>query len=146
MNSVGRPRLTHLLPCPSPDILVVFPIRIPIPRAVSILVHKALVKARLVNELADDDDSSPAKARRHLELGLNTAPVLAVLVLLASSSISGATVRRGIAGSDGGVHPYDISQSEKRAANIRMRSEAASDDACSAAVHFSRESAGWSRV
>lgn len=42
---------------------------------------------------------------------MNSAPVLAALVLLASGSISGHTIRMGIVGEEVGVKPYDISES-----------------------------------
>jgi hypothetical protein len=45
--------------------------------------------------------------RMHFKLGLETAPVIGVLVLLASTCIPGSVVRDGIVGSEG-VRPYDI--------------------------------------
>jgi hypothetical protein len=43
----------------------------------------------------------------YFKLGLETAPVIGVLVLLASTCIPGSVVRDGIVGSEG-VRPYDI--------------------------------------
>ena len=45
--------------------------------------------------------------RHHFAIDLSTAPVIGVLLLLASTSIPGGVVRTGIVGS-GGVKPYDI--------------------------------------
>lgn len=42
-----------------------------------------------------------------MTLGLESAPVIGVLLLLASTCIPGSVVRAGIVGS-GGVRPYDI--------------------------------------
>lgn len=60
----------------------------------------------LSNTLAEKEDSSEEE-RLHMPLDLRTAPVIGVLLLLASTCIPGGVVRRGIAGS-GGVRPYDI--------------------------------------
>lgn len=47
------------------------------------------------------------KRKTYFTLGLATAPVIGVLILLASTCIPPSVVRRGIVG-DGGVRPYDI--------------------------------------
>lgn len=54
---------------------------------------------------ASDSASASAPARAAFELGLATAPVTGVLLLLASTCIPGSVVRGGIVG---GVRPYDI--------------------------------------
>lgn len=90
---------------------VVFPVRIPLPRFLtnsSIFILRTL---RLLNPPSQDElDSTAPKERTFFELGLNSAPVLAVLVLLASRSIDGTTLRMGIVGEETGVKPYDISE------------------------------------
>lgn len=43
----------------------------------------------------------------YFKLGLETAPVLGCLLLLASTCIPGSVIRDGIVGSEG-VRPYDI--------------------------------------
>jgi hypothetical protein len=49
----------------------------------------------------------PEEERVHFTLGLTTAPVIGVLLLLASTSIGGQVLRNGIVGIQG-VKPYDI--------------------------------------
>lgn len=49
----------------------------------------------------------PEDERAHFNLGLTTAPVIGVLLLLASTSIGGQVLRNGIVGIQG-VKPYDI--------------------------------------
>ena len=104
------------------DVLVVFPLHIPLPRPLTNLTTALLRKLRILDSpstlSADGDELSEggggeAKERVWFTLGLNSAPVLAVLVLLASQSIKGETVRMGIVGVEGGVRPYDISQSPR---------------------------------
>jgi hypothetical protein len=43
----------------------------------------------------------------YFKLGLETAPVIGCLILLASTCIPGSVIRDGIVGSEG-VRPYDI--------------------------------------
>jgi len=74
------------------DILVIVPLYIPIPLPL-VLRHDP---GRRVNW-----------AVKWFKLGLETAPVIGVLLLLASTCIPGKVVRDGIVGS-GGVKPYDI--------------------------------------
>ncbi|KAK4683915.1 hypothetical protein P7C73_g6294, partial [Tremellales sp. Uapishka_1] len=64
------------------NILVIFPVSIPFPLRIF-------------------------KRKLKFPLGLQTAPVIGVLLLLASTCIPGSVVRDGIVGS-GGVRPYDI--------------------------------------
>lgn len=116
------------------DILVVFPIKIPIPFFISRPVKRLLVSTRVIaphaqqpvvpverkasQEAARNADSSSATPipndqqyqedeRVHFNLGLTTAPVIGVLLLLASTSIGGRVLRNGIVGIQG-VKPYDI--------------------------------------
>ena len=56
------------------------------------------------NEKPEEKDKG---SRMHFKLGLETAPVIGVLLLLASTCIPGSVVRDGIVGSEG-VRPYDI--------------------------------------
>lgn len=53
------------------------------------------------------DHKSLASKRRHFPLGLETAPVIGALLLLASTCIPGSVIRDGIVGTEG-VRPYDI--------------------------------------
>jgi hypothetical protein len=87
------------------DILVIWPIYIPLPL---FLTH---LRNRFLPSTANGDGEKPEgveKGRRmHFKLGLETAPVIGVLVLLASTCIPASVVRDGIVGSEG-VRPYDI--------------------------------------
>jgi hypothetical protein len=69
---------------------VIFPLRIPLPSVLTSKVKKHW-----------------SGAPRSVAIGLESAPVIGVLLLLASTCISGNVVRSGIVGS-GGVRPYDI--------------------------------------
>ncbi|KAI5452409.1 hypothetical protein NCC49_000968 [Naganishia albida] len=116
------------------NILVVFPIKIPIPYFISRPTKQLLVFLRVLaprahssvlpperkasEEAARNDDpaaATPAPTDRrfqederlHLNLGLTTAPVIGVILLLASTSIGGQVLRNGIVGIQG-VKPYDI--------------------------------------
>lgn len=53
------------------------------------------------------DQQHQEDERVHFNLGLTTAPVIGVLLLLASTSIGGQVLRNGIVGIQG-VKPYDI--------------------------------------
>ncbi|KAL7416003.1 hypothetical protein BDY24DRAFT_380768 [Mrakia frigida] len=91
------------------NVAVVFPVRIPLPRFLTSSSIFILRTLRLLNPPSQDElDSTAPKERTFFELGLNSAPVLAVLVLLASRSIDGTTLRMGIVGEETGVRPYDI--------------------------------------
>lgn len=131
------------------DILVVFPIRIPLPRPLTRALVTLFRKLRILNtpptssstsrssphlqaststtpnppagtaratdpggNQDQDQDQDPEEddlleKRYHFPITLSTAPVIGVLLLLASTSIPGDVVRTGIVGS-GGVKPYDI--------------------------------------
>jgi hypothetical protein len=133
----------------SKDVLVVFPIRIPLPRPLTRALVKFSRKLRILNTPETSSSTSgphtqtinstststspnpPAQTARatdpdgnqdqdqdpeeddllekqyHFPITLSTAPVIGVLLLLASTSIPGDVVRTGIVGS-GGVKPYDI--------------------------------------
>lgn len=116
------------------DILVVFPIKIPIPYFISKPAKRFLISIRIIapiaqppsltverkatEEAARNGESASATSipldqqrqedeRVHFNLGLTTAPVIGVLLLLASTSIGGQVLRNGIVGIQG-VKPYDI--------------------------------------
>ena len=135
-------------PADNPDILVILPLRIPLPFFVSGACQRLLVllglKHRPVLESAKATQSPPSPAladaaesppqsnetiaepavitekvvqaklghppprRWHFSIGLNTAPVIGVLLLLATTCIPGSVVRTGIVGSSHGVRPYDV--------------------------------------
>lgn len=85
------------------DVLVIFPFHIPLPSFVIRGLRTLLVSTRLRKATTEDKEEPPWS----FPLGLETAPVIGVIVLLASTSIPGSVIRDGIVGS-GGVRPYDI--------------------------------------
>lgn len=86
------------------DLLVIVPLRIPLTQSFSRGCRTVFTSLRLCRP--DEADTESAE-RWHLPLGLETAPVIGVLLLLASTCIPGSVIRDGIVGS-GGVRPYDI--------------------------------------
>ncbi|WVQ71479.1 hypothetical protein IAR50_001017 [Cryptococcus sp. DSM 104548] len=116
--------------------LVIWPVRIPVPLSASRLFAKSVYRQQkrtlekcdskrdmslsapaTKNDHTDitSEDFSPQQAvdegiqtkRLYIPIDLRTAPVIGVIILLASTCIPGSVVRRGIVGS-GGVRPYDI--------------------------------------
>lgn len=88
-----------------PDILVIWPIHMPLPLFLTHLKNRFLPSTPNVdNEKPEEKDKG---SRMYFKLGLETAPVIGVLILLASTCIPGSVVRDGIVGSEG-VRPYDI--------------------------------------
>ena len=86
------------------DILVIWPIYIPLPLFLTRLRNRFLPSTPSV----DNEKPEEERGRRmYFKLGLETAPVIGVLILLASTCIPGSVVRDGIVGSEG-VRPYDI--------------------------------------
>jgi hypothetical protein len=93
------------------DVLVIFPLSIPIPRRLSSSINRSLAALRITDiDTSTSDDSPAPKERSYLVLGTTFSPVLGVLILLASQSIDAATARKGVVGSEDGVKPYDISE------------------------------------
>lgn len=102
------------------DILVIWPIRIslpPLPRFIYRLIDRIFPPQRApVAQPNGSDDPRTSELtyqgrdptrRLHFTLGLETAPVIGVLLLLASTCIPGSVIADGIVGSEG-VRPYDI--------------------------------------
>ncbi|CCM02976.1 uncharacterized protein FIBRA_05091 [Fibroporia radiculosa] len=80
---------------------VIFPVRIPVPHTILSKARAALVALGIVTPRTE-----PLK-RAFFPLNFISAPLLSVLVLLASGAINGAVVRDGIVGANG-VKPLDI--------------------------------------
>jgi hypothetical protein len=87
------------------DILVIWPIYIPLPLFLNHLRNRFLPRHASVD--SEKPEGVEKGRRMYFKLGLETAPVIGVLVLLASTCIPGSVVRDGIVGSEG-VRPYDI--------------------------------------
>ncbi|PVG04256.1 hypothetical protein CPB86DRAFT_771660 [Serendipita vermifera] len=81
------------------QILVIFPVHIPIPRRFFRLF-------KLKNK-SKHDEKSNTRSDFRFPLDFHTAPVIAVLLLLAAGCIHGPEVKRGIVGADG-VEPLNV--------------------------------------
>lgn len=118
------------------NLLVVHPLAIPLPLALSGFLRRAAYQLRItssptggnatdVARLTGDSTRSSSSgvaggggpaaggqkpaSRLRVRLGLVSAPLGGVLILLASKTIGGETVAKGIAGDPDGLKPYDIS-------------------------------------
>jgi hypothetical protein len=81
---------------------VIYPVRIPLGRRLTSFVLRVCCKLRIINEY-DAGDVEPL----HFPLDLRTAPVVGVILLLATTTINGSTIRLGIVG-DENIKPYDV--------------------------------------
>ena len=91
--------LCHVSLCT--DFAVLFPLHLPIPHRITLLLCEMLVKAHIISP-----PSRPLRTR-HIRLNFITVPLASVLILLASGAIDGSVIRRGIIGADG-VKPINI--------------------------------------
>ena len=86
------------------SVLVIWPVKIPLPAPVQRTLLAVLKSARIIN----DNERKRLSARTlSFPLGLETAPVIAVILCLATTTINGSTVRLGIKG-DANIKPYDV--------------------------------------
>ncbi|KAA1110110.1 hypothetical protein PGT21_011011 [Puccinia graminis f. sp. tritici] len=97
---------------------VLYPIRIRLGESFTRVLKKLAIRCRLIEAPSDSSDSqavtattkppnSPDQANWQLVLNLTTSPPIAVLVLLATTTINGAVIRSGIVG-EGDSKPYDV--------------------------------------
>ena len=84
--------------------LVIWPVKLLLPTALQRLVLSALLKCKIIGH---NDSNSLSTRRLHIHLSLTTAPVLTVILLLATTTIHGSTIRLGIVG-DANIKPYDV--------------------------------------
>ncbi|CBQ70540.1 conserved hypothetical protein [Sporisorium reilianum SRZ2] len=106
------------------SLIVIHPLRIPIPTPIARSVRRTTRKIWLAlagppdteqqdqdaveRELGTDAPSTDDDGRpMHLTIDHVSAPVIGVLVLLATTTIGGEQVRQGIVGEDG-IEPYDV--------------------------------------
>jgi hypothetical protein len=85
---------------------VIWPVHVPIGKALSFLILRIGQRLRLISS----DEYPQAKKRdRSLRfpLDLRTAPVIGVILLLATTTIDGSTIRLGVKG-DENIKPYDV--------------------------------------
>jgi hypothetical protein len=86
------------------SIFVIWPVRVPLPRFIRIPIFGLFRLLRLIG---------PKRYHRiitegwNLPISLETAPFIGVLILLASTTIDGSTIRLGIKG-DENIKPYDV--------------------------------------
>ena len=83
---------------------VIFPVKIPLPGFAQRPILNVAQTCRIIN--AQERKALGAR-RLHLTLSLLTAPLIAVIVLLATTTIHGSTIRLGIVG-DENVKPYEV--------------------------------------
>lgn len=83
---------------------VIWPLRIPLLRPLRKPFLKLLKGCRIISE---SDHDRLSQSELYFPLSLETAPVIGVLLLLASTTIDGSTIRLGVKG-DENVKPYDV--------------------------------------
>lgn len=86
------------------SIFVIWPARIPLPGLLQSLLLKSLKALRIIGNHEFDSLSS---RKLRFPLSLETAPLIGVIILLASTTIDGSTIRLGVKG-DENVKPYDV--------------------------------------
>lgn len=86
------------------SVFVIWPVHIPLPRFLQSLLLKLLKALRIIG--SREFDSLSARKLR-FPLSLETAPLIGVIILLASTTIDGSTIRLGVKG-DENVKPYDV--------------------------------------
>lgn len=83
---------------------VIWPVHIPLLP----FVQKAFLRTlRGVRIIGPSDHERYSKERLHFPLSLKTAPPIGVLLLLATTTINGSTIKLGVKGDDN-VKPYDV--------------------------------------
>lgn len=83
---------------------VIWAVNIPLPKFLQSLYLKTLKSLRIIGRPEFDSLSS---RKLHFPLSLETAPLIGVIILLASTTINGSTIRLGVKG-DENVKPYDV--------------------------------------
>ncbi|OAP58937.1 hypothetical protein AYL99_06234 [Fonsecaea erecta] len=86
------------------SVLVIWPVKIALPASLQRLLLSTLLTTRVIGRR---DFEALSNRRLHIHLSLTTAPVLAVILLLATTTLHGSTIRLGIVG-DETVKPYDV--------------------------------------
>lgn len=83
---------------------VIWPLRIPLLRPLRQPLLKTLKGCRVISE---SDYERLASSDLYFPVSLETAPVIGVLLLLATTTINGSTIKLGVKG-DEDVKPYDV--------------------------------------
>ncbi|EXJ79057.1 hypothetical protein A1O3_08558 [Capronia epimyces CBS 606.96] len=85
---------------------VIWPVRLPVPQPVGRFCLRLLRDARVIPGPTRARDAL-SERRLYFSLSLKTAPVIGVVLLLATTTIHGSTIRLGIKGDDT-IRPYDV--------------------------------------
>jgi hypothetical protein len=83
---------------------VIWPIRIPIPKSIQ---RVGLSVAKAIRIIEPEEYQKLKTANLSFPISLQTAPVIGVVLLLATTTIHGSTIKLGIKG-DENVKPYDV--------------------------------------
>jgi ABC-type sugar transport system permease subunit len=83
---------------------VIWPIYVPIPR---FLQRPALSFAKRTRIIGSKDYDKLYNAKLRFPISLQTAPVIGVVLLLATTTIHGSTIKLGIKG-DANIKPYNV--------------------------------------
>ncbi|KEF58729.1 uncharacterized protein A1O9_06655 [Exophiala aquamarina CBS 119918] len=86
------------------SIFVIWPMKIPLSR---VLQRPLLVSLQKAHIIGDEDFHTLCNCKLYLSLSLLTAPLIGVILLLATTTIDGSTIRLGIVGDDT-IQPYDV--------------------------------------
>lgn len=86
------------------SIFVIWPVHIPLPTFLQSWLLKSLKVLRIIGQREHDSLST---RRLRFPLSLETTPLIGVIILLASTTIDGSTIRLGVKGDDN-VKPYDV--------------------------------------
>lgn len=84
--------------------LTIFALQIPLHQTIQRWFLSCLKSCRIINQHGHEHLSS---RKLHFALSLETAPVIAVILLLATTTINGSTIKLGVKG-DENVQPYDV--------------------------------------
>jgi Na+/H+ antiporter NhaD/arsenite permease-like protein len=86
------------------SVFVIWPVKIPLAKALQQPLLLSLRKTRIIGH---GDFKALSTRRLYLSLSLLTAPFIGVILLLATTTINGSTIRLGIVG-DETIKPYDV--------------------------------------
>ena len=85
---------------------VIWPVKIPLGKKLTSLVLRVCQRLRIIGQ-ETQPDSKDGRKSLYFPLDLRTAPVIGVILLLATTTIDGNTIRLGIKG-DENIKPYDV--------------------------------------
>lgn len=86
---------------------VIWPVKIPFGTRLNSLVLRILQSLRFFEQNHSTDTEEEEEHSLHFPLDLRTAPVIGVILLLATTTSDGNTIKLGIKG-DENIKPYDV--------------------------------------